>query len=159
MSITLTPDLAKIYAALVRAADTGATCPGNLVLAELIGKESTSGVSDRLQRLEAHGLIHVERGNNCRVVTIIASGRRTAGDVSAPHWRHRALGAGLVAARPRQFRPVPRVSAPDDRVADLAARIEADQAERRRQREHWLEIEQQRYRLPRRGRLLEEMPA
>ena len=42
---------------------------------------------------------------------------------------------------------------------DLAARIEADQARLRQSREHWLRVEQQRYALPRRGRMLEDMPA
>jgi hypothetical protein len=42
---------------------------------------------------------------------------------------------------------------------DLAARIDRDQAARRAERERWLDIEQQRYGLTRRGRLPDDMPA
>lgn len=41
----------------------------------------------------------------------------------------------------------------------IALRIDADQARRRAEREHWLEVEQQKYRLPRRGRFIDDMPA
>jgi len=44
-------------------------------------------------------------------------------------------------------------------VESLATRIERDQARLRERREAWLVAEQQRYRLPRRGRLIDEMPA
>lgn len=42
---------------------------------------------------------------------------------------------------------------------ELRARVEADQTRRDADRRRWLEIEQQKYRLPKRGRLPEEMAA
>jgi hypothetical protein len=48
-----------------------------------------------------------------------------------------------------------RAMTPDE----IAARAAADQARCRAAREHWLELEQQRYRLPRRGRSIDDMPA
>lgn len=44
-------------------------------------------------------------------------------------------------------------------LPDLEARIAADQAKRRAEKERWLEIEREKYRLPRRGRLIDDMPA
>lgn len=41
----------------------------------------------------------------------------------------------------------------------LAARVAADQARLHARRLHWLDVEQRKYSLPRRGRLPEEMPA
>jgi len=41
----------------------------------------------------------------------------------------------------------------------LAARVAADQARLRARRMQWLDLEQRKYGLPRRGRLPEEMPA
>ena len=87
---------------------------------------------------------------------ITATGRRTAGEVARPHWRNdperpKRRYVGNVVAGP--------APGPFATEASLTARIEADQAALRHARAQWLTIEQQRYRLPRRGRLLEEMVA
>lgn len=42
---------------------------------------------------------------------------------------------------------------------DILARIDADQARQRADREKWLDIEREKYSLPRRGRLIDGMPA
>ena len=50
----------------------------------------------------------------------------------------------------------------DERVKDyeaIAARAKADQERIRRERERWLEIEQQKYGLKRRGKHIDDMPA
>lgn len=158
----LSPDLLRpvdqrVYEILVAAADAGECCPSNSALGARIDGSAVQA-SDILRRLERRGVIMVARGNNSRLVTIVASGRRTAGPVPEPHWRDRAPD-------PRQPKPArilgkpPSASDPLSRDENLAARIEADQARLRAEREHWLRVEQERYRLPRRGRLIEEMPA
>lgn len=43
--------------------------------------------------------------------------------------------------------------------AELSARIEADQAKLHGQREHWLQVEREKYDLPRQGRLIDGMAA
>lgn len=43
--------------------------------------------------------------------------------------------------------------------ADLRARIDRDQMELRAPREHWLTVEREKYDLPRRARLIDEMAA
>jgi hypothetical protein len=42
---------------------------------------------------------------------------------------------------------------------DVEARVAADQAKRRARKEHWLELERDKYCLPQRGRLIDDMPA
>jgi len=71
---------------VTHAAEMGEPCPSNLVIADVTG--STSG-SALVASLERKGLIRVERGNSKRVVTILATGRRTAGQIRKPHWRDR----------------------------------------------------------------------
>ena len=55
-----------------------------------------------------------------------------------------------------------RIERPTDNEPDefaLARRIEQDQAELRARQLHWLEVEQETYRLPKRGRPIWQMPA
>ena len=83
----------RVLTALSRAAAEGLVCPGNDALAGLSGVIGSATASGSVKRLERAGRIIVERGNNSRVVTIVATGKKTAGTISAPHWRARAAGA------------------------------------------------------------------
>lgn len=68
---------AKIYGVLKAAAERGSECPENGTLAERFS--CSPGVIVRsLHYLEANGMIRVERGIRPRVVTIIATGKKTA---------------------------------------------------------------------------------
>ena len=69
------------------AARNGEPCPTNAQIAFMIGKRSMSTAAAYVNQLETAGLIAVERGSCARVVTIVASGKKTAGEKPAPHWR------------------------------------------------------------------------
>lgn len=86
-----------IYAMLERAAEAGAVCPSNLAMAAAIGAGSVSSGPRALSRLEKRGLIRVMRGACNRVVVITATGKRTAGEVTTPHWSER----GVIKSKPK----------------------------------------------------------
>lgn len=73
--------LQRCFAILERAANSGAPCPTNNDLAELLGYCSGNGPSGLVNLLEVAGCITVERSNCGRVVTINRTGKRTAGIV------------------------------------------------------------------------------
>lgn len=75
----------KIFAALKQCAAVGSECPSNKQLAERVGYKSTASVSDAINFLATAGMIEVERGNHNRVITICATGKRTAGVVRKAH--------------------------------------------------------------------------
>jgi len=66
------------------AAERGEPCPDNPTLIAATGHLSTSAGTIALQDLHDRGLIKLERFSDCRVVTIIATGKRTAGGNGAP---------------------------------------------------------------------------
>lgn len=66
-------------AALTEAADAGAPCPSNAQLQDRLNFGSRKAVQDVIGRAERAGLIQVERFAESRAVTIVATGRRTAG--------------------------------------------------------------------------------
>lgn len=80
---------ANIFALIKQAAERGEACPTNTVLRERFGV-GQSPISNAFAFLEANGMISVERSNDRRVVTILATGQRTAGKVGKPHWSRRA---------------------------------------------------------------------
>ena len=60
------------------AARSGRRCPGNRVVADVLGSRDVAGMSRIVRRLEAKGWIAVEqRGRLPRVVTVLATGLRT----------------------------------------------------------------------------------
>lgn len=69
----------RLLEILTRAAETGAACPTNSVLAELLGYAGTGAVSGAVKRLEDRKLIKVERRSSSRTITIVATGRSTSG--------------------------------------------------------------------------------
>jgi len=93
-----------ILAAVERAANAGDECPTNIELADLAGLNSVGASSGALSRLQQRGLVVIERGPMHRVVTIVATGKKTAGVVTVPHWSERGV-------KPVAPKPVP-VSSP-----------------------------------------------
>lgn len=84
-------EIRRITLAMIeKAAAANERCPTNTEIARAVGGKSMNTGSQAIARLEAEGLIAVERGNISRVVTIVASGARTAGKVV----RQRAYGPG-----------------------------------------------------------------
>lgn len=88
-----------IFAMLVRAAEAGAVCPSNPAMAEAIGASSVANGPRILSKLEKRGLIRVMRGACSRVVIITATGKRTAGEITTPHWSER----GVIKSKPKPF--------------------------------------------------------
>lgn len=67
---------AKIFGLLSNAANTNDKCPGNKLLRERFGIADKE-IDNVFHFLVSNGMIRVERGRGWRVVTIVASGRRT----------------------------------------------------------------------------------
>lgn len=76
-----------------RAIEHGDRCPSNNEIATAVGATSCSRGANILTRLERLGIISVARGGSSRVVTILATGKKTAGEVPRLHWRFRAENA------------------------------------------------------------------
>lgn len=81
---------ARIFGLLKAVAARGDVCPTNALLRERFGVGDQSIVS-AFHFLESNGMITVERGNARRVVTIRATGQRTAGTVTKMHWSARRM--------------------------------------------------------------------
>lgn len=80
-----------IYRALFRAAQRGAPCPTQEVMAELCGLEPHS-TSHHVRQLELRGMIRVARFQRSRRVTIVATGKSTMQSrETRPHWRERSI--------------------------------------------------------------------
>ncbi|GEM_PF-1934139 len=73
--------LTNVFRALERAANSDAPCPTNEALAETLGYANPSKASDLIALLQTMGFVRVERGNNQRIVTIVKTGKRTAGHI------------------------------------------------------------------------------
>lgn len=95
------------------AADAGRRSPTNLDIADAVGFQSNASASRLLQMMQDEGLIRVESGSSSRVITIVASGKRTAGRVTKPHWR--------LTKKPRPSAPKPVQPAP---VEHLPPRVD-----------------------------------
>jgi hypothetical protein len=103
--LNLDASSASVFAMIERAAMLGERCPSNFAIMAAIGAGSPSAGPKVLERLVRRGLIEVQRGNNSRVVTIVASGKRTAGIIKAPHWRERDPGIKRIVRRNHQYLP------------------------------------------------------
>lgn len=79
------------YDLIFAAAERGLPCPSNETISAAIGAQSLSSAVNAVNALMFAGLIDVKRGGTNRVVTIIETGKATAGHVKAPHWRERGL--------------------------------------------------------------------
>ena len=67
-----------VYAMLRKAAEMGDECPSNNVLCAAIDATSVGTPSVIVSKLEAEGLIKVDRGRRWRRVTIVETGKSTA---------------------------------------------------------------------------------
>lgn len=104
-----------VLASIEHAAEAGTACPSNTAFADELSIGASKG-SDIIARLERKGLIKVQRGNSMRVVTIVATGKRTAGEITKPHWRLRDKAAPCEESprRERREQPVPIPALRDD---------------------------------------------
>ncbi|MGW8203002.1 hypothetical protein ACWGM0_10700 [Sphingomonas bisphenolicum] len=73
--------LEKMLRALERAANNNAPCPSNEDLSHLLGYAGPSKASDLISMLETMGFITVDRGFASRIVTIVKTGKKTAGTI------------------------------------------------------------------------------
>jgi CTP-dependent riboflavin kinase len=74
------------------AAEDGKPCPTTNKIAEVLGYSSTASVQRILIELLDAGLIEVEVFNAGRIVTICATGKKTAQPKNMqPHWRKRRM--------------------------------------------------------------------
>lgn len=71
-------DLDAVFAMLAAAAGAGEVCPTNRQIADRLGWRSVASANRALYMLERAGRIQVESTRNWRLVTIAATGRRTA---------------------------------------------------------------------------------
>ncbi len=79
------PERVKIVMRMLEgAANADLRCPSNCEIAAALGASSPSVSAGTVALLEAMGLISVERGRMARVVTIVASGKRTQGVIKRP---------------------------------------------------------------------------
>jgi SOS-response transcriptional repressor LexA len=94
-------------------AEQGERCPTNDDICERLGFNSPASATRLVADLEADGLIRVERFHHARVVTIVATGEKTAPVVSKPKKpatvqaaRPPAIPAAIVAAAREDGRPL-----------------------------------------------------
>lgn len=79
--------LQQCFTILQRAANNGCVCPSNEALASMLGYAGPSKPCDLMALLVTMGFITVESGHNARVVTIVKTGKRTAGSIGKPRTR------------------------------------------------------------------------
>lgn len=87
--LTLTPTEQRVYGMLVHAADYGLPCPKNMEITAALDRTSPSAGSELIKQIADKGHIKLTRGQCRRVITIVKTGKSTAGEIPAPHWRDR----------------------------------------------------------------------
>jgi hypothetical protein len=85
----------RVLALITEAVEANKPCPSNPQLARAVGLRAASFGHRAIERLRQAGLITVEHGPCARVVTIVATGGRTAGEPGKQHWRGRASTGGF----------------------------------------------------------------
>lgn len=85
----MTPREQRLLEILTTAADKGEICPSNDQICALMGMQSIGSPPTVMNKLVQRGLIRVERFGNSRIVTIVASGKSTAGERGVPHFSTR----------------------------------------------------------------------
>ena len=103
----LTPKARLVYDLLHAAAEKGAPCPTNLEITLATGDRAISQAARHVSILERLGLITVTRYQAGRVVTVVATNRRTAEPKGAKSIHHAAKPCGGLKAdySPRATRP------------------------------------------------------
>ena len=66
------------FEAICAAAEAGGVCPSNNQILELTGYNAAAMAPAMVAKLEERGLIRVDRRQRCRIVEVIATGKRTA---------------------------------------------------------------------------------
>jgi hypothetical protein len=97
------------------AALRGEGCPKNDALAGAVGARSRATAVELMQKAAQAGLVRVHRGQCSRIVEAADGSWRTAGVITAPHWRDRP-GASPQ-AKPRQVKARPK---PSQQIAPTA---------------------------------------
>lgn len=99
---------AIILKVLTEAAERGDVCPMNETLAKLIGGGKPARASWYIARLQAAGLIEVERWPNARMITIVATGKSTASAGLRAQWAgsgKKEVPVSVVSTAARQVEP------------------------------------------------------
>ncbi|PZQ55280.1 MAG: hypothetical protein DI555_07995 [Novosphingobium pentaromativorans] len=128
MSNTARPALSdratKLLELLTRCAAEGRAAPSNADLTAFLQLDRANTVPRIMQRLEERGLIVVERYSCSRIVTIVATGQRTAGVPGTPHWMD-ANRAARAEKKPKSD-PAPVVRSPVIRSQPHAVSVDRD---------------------------------
>lgn len=66
------------FEAICAAAEAGRPCPSNNEILEMTGYNAVAMAPLMVAKLEERGLIRVDRRQRCRIVEIVATGKRTA---------------------------------------------------------------------------------
>lgn len=125
-------------------ANTGETCPTNAEIAEYLEISDVANAGHIMRRLFRSGLISVVSGK-CRTATIIETGQVLPPRVPA---KARSKCLPRKPLKDYKFRAAQDLSRAIDSGA-IAARVDHDQAARKAEREHWLDVHQQKYGMPR----------
>jgi|GEM_PF-6293801 len=83
--IQITPREQRMLDILTAAAEAGQVCPTNDALCGELGMNSVGAPPQIMNKLVAQGLITIERFKQSRIVTIVATGKSTAGERGDPH--------------------------------------------------------------------------
>lgn len=87
---TLELRAAALFKILEDCAEDGKLCPTANQIADIFGFASTASTHRLMERLIDNGLIEVESFNCGRIVTIVATGKKTARPKhTGEHWRRR----------------------------------------------------------------------
>jgi hypothetical protein len=100
--MALDPRVLRVVELCRAAALRGEACPKNDALAGAVGARSRATAVELMQKATQAGLIRVYRGQCFRIVEATDGSWRTAGVITAPHWRDRP-GASPQ-AKPRQVK-------------------------------------------------------
>jgi len=137
----------RLYNILYKLAEEGKHRPSNNELGEMLGM-SINRIEHSLTRLDRNKQIKRIAIGSRFYVKIIATGKVTGEKpkISQAYSHTKERNAEIA-----QERILERL--------ELAERIDHDQAKSRAERERWLEIEKEKYGLPRKGRLVDDMIA
>jgi DNA-binding transcriptional regulator YhcF (GntR family) len=142
----------QMFTILASAADNGSECPSIISVAAMMGHISATTTSRVFCGLEASGRIIIDRSCKPFVVTIKATGRSTA---------RRPIKARVHLNRQAEMRAdgARRGLAIAAEEKAIIAAVALAQSTRLAERERWLTIEQEKYGLPKRARLIDGMGA
>jgi DNA-binding transcriptional regulator YhcF (GntR family) len=142
----------QMFTILSSAADNGSECPSNRALGAMLGGISSTMTSRVFCRLHDSGRIIIDRSCKPYVVTIKATGKSTARcPIKARVHLNRQAEMRADGAR--------RGLAIAAEEKAIIAAVALAQSTRLAERERWLTIEQEKYGLPKRARLIDGMGA